>query len=115
MAGTKPAMKGTQKSAKSTSASRRAVTGFTDEEKAAMRERFQELQSGARPRPGADKADGEGAILEKIAPIKVPDGAMAEKLHAIVRTTAPALSPILSSGVLASAKPCKVGFFVQSA
>ena len=115
MAGTKPAMKGTQKSAKSTSASRRAVTGFTDEEKAAMRERVQELQSGARPRPRTDKADGESAVLEKIVAMKAPDRAMAERLHAIVKASAPALSPKLWYGMPAYAKDGKVVCFFQSA
>ncbi len=68
MAGTKPAMKGTQKSAKSTSASRRAVTGFTDEEKAAMRERVQELQSGARPARARTRRTGKAPCSRKSPP-----------------------------------------------
>ena len=115
MAGTKPAMKGTQKSAKSTSASRRAVTGFTDEEKAAMRERFQELQSGARPRPRADKADGESAVLEKIAELPEPDRAMAGRVHAVIKASAPELSPKLWYGMPAYARDGKVVCFFQSA
>ena len=77
--------KGTQKSAKSTTASGKKSKGFTDEERAAMKERLQELK--------ADKADGESAVLAKIAEMPEPDRAMGKRLHAIIKASAPALSP----------------------
>ena len=67
----------------------KAVNGFTDEERAAMKERAQELKAEAR----AKKADGEGDVLAKIAEMPEPDRAMAVRLHAIVKANAPALSP----------------------
>jgi uncharacterized protein YdhG (YjbR/CyaY superfamily) len=79
--------KGTQKSAKSTTASDKKAKGFTDEERAAMKERAQELKAEAR------KADGESALLAKVAEMPAPDRAMAKRLHEIVTASAPALSP----------------------
>jgi len=73
----------TNKSAKRTA----AVTKFTDEERAAMKERAKELKAAA------DRADGESALLAKIAEMPEPDRAMGERLHAIVKASAPALSP----------------------
>jgi uncharacterized protein YdhG (YjbR/CyaY superfamily) len=81
------AKKATQKSAKSTTASGKKSKGFTAEERAAMRERAQELKAEAR------KAGGEKAVLAKIAEMPEPDRAMAKRLHAIVKDSAPALSP----------------------
>src|SRR5687767_8809615 len=81
------AKKGTQKSAKTTTASGKKSKGFTDEERAAMKERAQELKAEAR------KADGENALLAKIAEMPKPDRAMAERLHEIVKASAPDLSP----------------------
>ena len=115
MAERKPAKAGTQKSAKTTTKKRKAVKGFTDEEKAAMRERVQELQTAARPGPRADKADGERAVLEKIAAMQAPDRATAERVHAIVKASAPALSSKLWYGMPAYAKDGKVVCFFQSA
>jgi uncharacterized protein YdhG (YjbR/CyaY superfamily) len=89
----KPAKKATQKSAKSTTPSGKKSKGFTDEERAAMKERAQELKAAARRGPRADKADGESAALAKIAEMPEPDRAMAERLHAIIKASAPALSP----------------------
>ena len=100
--------KGTQKSAKST-------TAFTDEERVAMKERAQELKAAARPGPRADKADGENAVLAKIAEMPEPDRAMGERLHAIIKASAPALSPRLWYGMPAYAKDGKVICFFQSA
>src|SRR5437667_11806644 len=97
----------TKKSAKSASATRKAVKGFTDEERAAMKERAQELK--------ADKADGESDVLAKIAEMPKPDRAMAERLHAIVKASAPALSPRTWYGMPAYAKDGKVVCFFQSA
>ena len=89
--------------------------GFTDEERAAMRERVQELKAAARRGPRADKADGEGAVLAKIAALRGPDRAMGERLHAIIKASAPALSPKLWYGMPAYAKDEKVVCFFQGA
>src|SRR5207253_1356151 len=98
---------GTQKSAKSASVTGKAVKGFTDEERAAMKERAQELK--------ADKADGESDVLAKIAEMPKPDRAMAERLHAIIKASAPALSPRTWYGMPAYAKDDHVVCFFQSA
>jgi uncharacterized protein YdhG (YjbR/CyaY superfamily) len=111
MAERKPVKKGTQKSAKSTTAINKKSKGFTDEERAAMKERAQELKAAAR----ADKADGESAVLAKIAEMPEPDRAMAKRLHAIIKASAPALSPKTWYGVPAYAKDGKVVCFFQSA
>ena len=108
-------MKDTQKSAKSTTAINETSEGFTDEERAAMKERAQELKAAARRRRGADKADEEGAVLAKIAEMPEPDRAMAERLHAVVKASAPALSSRLWYGMPAYAKDGKVVCFFQSA
>ena len=109
MAERKPA----KKSTKSTTG--KASKGFTEEERDAMRERARELKADARRGPGAGKADGEDAVLEKIAAMPAPDRAMAERLHAIVKTSAPALSPRTWYGMPAYAKDGKVVCFFQSA
>jgi len=88
-------------------------SGFTDEERAAMKERVSELRAEARR--GADRADGESAVLAKIAEMPEPDRAMAKRLHAIVKATAPALSPRLWYGMPAYAKDGKVVCFFQGA
>jgi uncharacterized protein YdhG (YjbR/CyaY superfamily) len=92
----KPAKKGTQQSAKGNTASEE----WTDEERAAMKERSRELKAG--------KADGESAVLSKIAEMPEPDRSMAERIHAIVTTTAPDLSPKTWYGMPAWAKGGKV-------
>ena len=102
-------MKDTQKSAKSTTAI------FTDEERAAMKERVQEQKAAARRGPRADKADGESAVLAKIAEMPELDRAMGERLHAVIKASAPALSPRLWYGMPAYAKDGKVVCFFQSA
>jgi uncharacterized protein YdhG (YjbR/CyaY superfamily) len=109
------AKKATQKSAKSTTASGKKSKGFTDEERAAMKERAQELKAAARRGPRADKADGESAVLAKIAEMSEPDRAMAKRLHAIIKASAPALSPKTWYGMPAYAKDGKVVCFFQSA
>ena len=111
MAAKKPAKKGTQKSAKSTTATGKASKGFTDEERAAMRERAQELKAAAR----AGKAGEESAVLEKIAAMPEPDRTMGERLHAIVKGSAPGLSPKLWYGMPAYAKDGNVVCFFQNA
>ena len=85
----------------------KAIKGFTDEERGAMRQRVQELKE--------DKAEGESAVLAKIGEMQAPDRAMAERLHAIVRASAPALSPKLWYGMPAYAKDGKVVCFFQPA
>ena len=111
MAAKKPAKKGTQKSAKSTTATGKASKGFTDEERAAMRERAQELKAAAR----AGKAGEESAVLEKIAAMPEPDRTMGERLHAIIKGSAPGLSPKLWYGMPAYAKDGNVVCFFQNA
>ena len=109
MAERKPARSGTQESAKSTAAIDKKSKGFTDEERAAMKERAQELKAEAR------RADGESALLAKIAEMKAPDRIMAKRLHAIIKASAPALSPKTWYGMPAYAKDGKVVCFFQSA
>jgi uncharacterized protein YdhG (YjbR/CyaY superfamily) len=108
MAERKPAKKDTQKSAKSTTTTDKTFTGFTAEERGAMKERAQELKTEARRGPRAGKADGESAVLAKIAEMPEPDRAMGERLHAIIKASAPALSPRTWYGMPAYAKDGKV-------
>jgi len=107
--------KDTQKSAKSTTAINKEFKGFTDEERVAMKERIQELKASARRGPRADKADGESAVLAKIAEMPEPDRAMGKRLHAIIKASAPALSPRLWYGMPAYAKDGKVVCYFQNA
>ena len=107
MAERKPATKGTQKSAKS--ATGRASIGFTDEEKAAAKERVKELKAAA------GNADGERDVLAKIAEMPKPERAMAERLHAVIKASAPALSPRTWYGMPAYAKDGKIVCHFQSA
>jgi uncharacterized protein YdhG (YjbR/CyaY superfamily) len=108
-------MKDTKKSAKNTTANDKKFEGFTDEERGAMKERAQELKAAARRGPRVDKADGESAVLAKIAEMPEPDRAMGERLHAVIKASAPALSPRLWYGMPAYAKDGKVVCFFQSA
>jgi len=107
MAERKPAKKDTQKSARRTTAINKKFKGFTDEERAAMKERVQELK--------ADTAEGESAVLAKIAAMPEPDRALAKRLHAIVKASAPALSPTTWYGMPAYAKDGKVVCYFQNA
>jgi hypothetical protein len=107
--------KDTQKSAKNTTVINKKFRGFTDEERVAMKERIQELKAAGRRGPPADKADGESAVLAKIAEMPEPDRAMGKRLHAIIKASAPALSPRLWYGMPAYAKDGKVVCFFQSA
>jgi uncharacterized protein YdhG (YjbR/CyaY superfamily) len=100
------AKKATQKSATSTTAPRKTSTGFTDEERAAMKERGRELKAEARM--NKDRAAGESAVLEKIAELEGADRAMAERIHAVVKESAPALAPKTWYGMPAYAKEGKV-------
>jgi uncharacterized protein YdhG (YjbR/CyaY superfamily) len=108
-------MKTTKNSAKSTTAIDKESKGFTDEERAAMKERTQELKAEARRGPHAHKADAEGDLLAKIAEMPEPDRAMGKRLHAIIKASAPALSPRLWYGMPAYTKGGKVVCFFQSA
>ena len=107
--------KDTQKAAKRTTATNRKSKGLTDEERVAMKERIQELKAAARRGPRAGEADGEGAVLAKIAAMPQPDRAMGTRLHAIIKASAPALLPRLWYGMPAYAKDGKVVCFFQSA
>jgi uncharacterized protein YdhG (YjbR/CyaY superfamily) len=104
----KPAKKATPKAATGTTASGKTSKVFTDEERAAMKERVQEVKSGA-------KADGESAVLAKIAEMPEPDRAMGKRIHEIVKASAPELTPKLWYGMPAYAKDGKVVCFFQSA
>jgi uncharacterized protein YdhG (YjbR/CyaY superfamily) len=100
-------MNDTPKSAKRTAATGKTYEGFTDEERGAMKERAKELK--------AAKADGESAVLAKIAEMPEPDRVLGERLHAVIRASAPTLSPKLWYGMPAYAKDGKVVCFFQSA
>ena len=113
MADRQAARKGTRQSAKSTTG--KESKGFTDEERAAMRERARELKAAGRRGPAAAKADGESEVLAKIAEMVEPDRAMAERLHAIVKASAPGLSPRTWYGMPAYAKDGNVVCFFKSA
>jgi hypothetical protein len=104
-----------QKSAKSTTAKTKTYEGFTGEERSAMKERAQELKAAGRRRSRADKADGESAVLAKIAEMQGPDRVMGERLHAVIKASAPALLPRLWYGMPAYAKDGKVVCFFQNA
>jgi hypothetical protein len=104
-----------QKSAKNTTATDKKFEGFTDDERGAMKERAQELKAAARRGPRVAKADEESAVLAKIAEMPEPDRVMAERLHAIIKASAPALSARLWYGMPAYAKDGKVVCFFQSA
>jgi hypothetical protein len=100
----KPGQKGKGKSTKSTTAPSKA---FTEEERGAIRDRAQEMK--------ADKAEGESAVLAKIAEMREPDRTMGKRLHSIIRENAPALMPRLWYGMPAYAKDDKVVCFFQTA
>jgi uncharacterized protein YdhG (YjbR/CyaY superfamily) len=113
MADRQAAKKGTQQSTQRTTG--KASKGFTDEERAAMRERTRELKAAARRAPRAGDADGESEVLAKIAEMAEEDRDMAERLHAVIKASAPALSPRTWYGMPAYAKDGKVVCFFQSA
>ena len=108
MAEKKRAKKLARKSPKSPAVSRKAPTSFTDEERAAMRERVQELKR-------AEEGDEEGVVLEKIAAMSGSDRAMGERLHALIKAAVPALMPRLWYGMPAYAKDGQVVCFFQDA
>ena len=109
MAERKPARKGTQKSAKSTTATGKTPKGFTDEERAAAKAYAQERKAEARGE------NDERAALAAIAAMAKPDRTLAERLHAIIKASAPDLSPKTWYGMPAYAKEGKVVCFFQSA
>lgn len=103
----------TQKSTKSAAATNKKSTGFTDEERAAMKERARELKAEARA--NMDKAAGESDVLAKIAEMPEPERGMAMRLHAIIKASAPTLSPKTWYGMPAYARDGKIVCFFQSA
>jgi uncharacterized protein YdhG (YjbR/CyaY superfamily) len=107
------AMKRTQKPAKGSGGP--VSDGFTDDERAAMQERANELKAAARRGPRANKADGERDVLAKFAEMPEPDRSIAERIHAIVKRAAPDLSPRTWYGMPAYAKDGQVVCFFQSA
>ena len=106
-------MKDTQKSAKRTAARDETPEEWTNEERAAMKERNEELKAARRRRAG--KADGESDVLAKIAEMPEPERTMVKRLHAIIKASAPTLSPKLWYGMPAYAKDGKIVCFFQSA
>jgi uncharacterized protein YdhG (YjbR/CyaY superfamily) len=102
-------MPDTKKPAKSTTTNDKKYDGFTDEERGAMKERAKELKAAAR------KADAESDVLAKIAEMTESDRALAERIHAIVKASAPDLSPKLWYGMPAYAKNGKIVCFFQCA
>jgi uncharacterized protein YdhG (YjbR/CyaY superfamily) len=111
--GTMSETKATEKSAKSTTAMDKQSKGFTKEEQSAMKARARELK--AEERASTDRAAGEGDVLAAIAAMKESDRVMADRLHAIIETTAPDLWPKTWYGMPAYAnKDGKVVCFFQS-
>jgi uncharacterized protein YdhG (YjbR/CyaY superfamily) len=108
-------MNDTKKPAKSRAAASKTATGFTAEERAAMKERARELKAAARRGPRGAGADEESEVLAKIAEMAEADRAMAERLHAIIKAKAPALAPKPWYGMPAYAKDGKVVCFFQPA
>lgn len=102
-------MKKAEEVAQSTTAKGKKVKGFTDEERAAMKERAQELKAAARAE------EGESDVLAKIAEMPEPERTMATRLHAIIKASAPDLEPKTWYGMPAYAKDGKVVCFFQSA
>jgi uncharacterized protein YdhG (YjbR/CyaY superfamily) len=101
-------MNDTQQSAKTTTATGKTFTGLTDEERAAMKQRTRELKAEARRGPRTGKANGERDVLAKLAEMPQPDRVLAERLHAIIKASAPALSTKTWYGMPAYAKDGKV-------
>jgi len=102
-------MKDTPKSAKRTTATKKSAEAFTDEERAAIKERVRETKAAA------NKVDGESAVLEKIAEMREPDRALGKRLHAVIKASVPSLSPTLWYGMPAYAKDGKMICFFQPA
>jgi uncharacterized protein YdhG (YjbR/CyaY superfamily) len=111
----KPANKGTPKSPRRVKAAGKSSQRFTDEERAAMKERLQELKADARRGRRPINADGESAVLAKLAALPPADRTIGERLHAIVKASAPGLAPKTWYGMPAYAKDGHVICFFQSA
>ena len=107
--------KRTPSAAKGAGAIKEKPKGFTDVERAAMKERAQELKAEGRRSARGGRTDEESDVLAKIAEMAEPDRTMAERLHAIVKASAPALAPKTWYGMPAYAKDGKVVCFFQSA
>jgi len=103
------------KQASKSAASAKQAKGFTAEERAAMKERAQELKAEARRGQGADKTEGESAVLAKIAALPPADRALAERVHAIIMANAPGLTPRTWYGMPAYGRDGNVVCFFQSA
>jgi uncharacterized protein YdhG (YjbR/CyaY superfamily) len=112
MAERKTARKTTPKSANGTTRDDKRSTGFTEEERAAMKERSRELRAA---RGSKGKADGEADLLAKVAEMQESDRVMAERLHELVKATTPDLSPRTWYGMPAYAKDGKVVCYFQDA
>jgi uncharacterized protein YdhG (YjbR/CyaY superfamily) len=108
-------MTGTKKATQSSATTKKSYDGFTEEERDAMKERAKELKATARRGSSAKKADGDSEVLAKIAELPEQERPMAERIHAIVKASAPGLSPKLWYGMPAYAKDGKVVCFFQSA
>jgi uncharacterized protein YdhG (YjbR/CyaY superfamily) len=104
-----------QKPAKRTSATIEKSEGFTQEERAAMKERAKELKAASRRRPREEELDGETAVLAKIDEMSEPDRSMGKRLHALIKASAPELSPRLWYGMPAYTKDGKVICHFQNA
>jgi uncharacterized protein YdhG (YjbR/CyaY superfamily) len=113
MAARKAAKTGTQKSAENSAATDKKFEGLTDEERAALKDRTQELKAEARA--SRDREAGERDVLAKIAEMPEPDRSMAERIHAIVKANAPDLSPKTWYGMPGYAKGGKVVCFFTPA
>jgi uncharacterized protein YdhG (YjbR/CyaY superfamily) len=107
-------VKDAQKSAKGTAAQDKRFEGFTAEERAAMKEHAQEQKAAARRGRGAAAAEGESDVLAKIAEMPEQDRVLAERVHAIIKASAPSLTPRTWYGMPAYAKDGKVLCFFQS-
>jgi uncharacterized protein YdhG (YjbR/CyaY superfamily) len=108
-----PEKKGTQEFAMSTAMSNKKSKGFTDEERAAMKQRAKELKAEARA--NKNKEEGESEVLAKIAEMPEPERAMAMRLHEIIKASAPVLSPKTWYGMPAYARDGKIVCFFQCA
>jgi uncharacterized protein YdhG (YjbR/CyaY superfamily) len=106
-----------KKDARKSAKSAKAPKGFTGEERAAMKERVQELKAEARRGAGSNKKEavGESEVLAKIGAMGEPDRALAKRLHEIIKASAPALSPRLWYGMPAYAENGRVVCFFRSA
>ena len=107
-------MKDKRKSSKTGATTKKRYEGFTAEEKAAMQDRVEEMKVDGRRGSRADKADGESEVLAKIAELPATDRDMAKRLHALIKASAPALSPKTWYGMPAYAKDDKIVCFFQT-